>query len=162
MAFLYSLVSRMKPAAVSSIPALVKQLYAIVGEFERLFPGRRFTPDGHLVGSIGEVVAAHRYGLTLLPASTVAHDAKAKHGTLVQVKATQGKSIALRAEPQHLLVLHLALTGEVTEIFNGPGSVAWAVCGPMQSNGQRSIGLSKLRALMGKVLPSAQLEVVCG
>jgi len=152
----------MKPSAVGSIPALVKQLYVIVGEFERLFPGRRFTPDGHLVGSIGEVVAAHRYGLTLLPAATAIHDAKAKDGTLVQVKATQGQSVALRAEPQHLLVLHLASTGEVTEIFNGPGSIAWAACGPMQSNGQRSIRLSKLRTLMGKVLPPGQLGVVCG
>jgi len=40
---------------------LVKQLYKIVKEFERLFPERRFTPDGHLVGSIGEVIAKHRY-----------------------------------------------------------------------------------------------------
>lgn len=150
----------MKPSAIASIPTLVKQLYAIVAEFEHLFPERRFTPDGHLVGSIGEVVAAHRYDLTLLGAATVTHDAKAKNGTLVQVKATQGKSVALRAEPEHLLVLYLSPMGEVDEIFNGPGSVVWTVCGPMQKNGQRSIGLSKLRTLMRTVSPSAQLEVV--
>lgn len=152
----------MNPSAIAAVPALVKQLYEIVREFEALFPSRRFTPDGHLVGSIGEVVAAHRYGLVLLPASAEVHDAKAPNGVLVQVKATQGKSVALRAEPNHLLVLFLAPTGEVTEVFNGPGSIVWAACGPMQRNGQRPIGLSKLRTLMATVAPSARLEVVCG
>ena len=152
----------MKSTAIDSIPTLVKRLYAIITELERLFPTRRFTPDGHLVGSIGEVVAAHRYGLTLLGASAHVHDAKTKGGKLVQVKATQGKSVALRAEPQHLLVLHLSPTGEVTERFNGPGALAWAASGPMQKNGQRSIGLSKLRELMSKVPPSARLKITPG
>jgi hypothetical protein len=152
----------MKPNAIAAVPALVKQLYEIVREFERLFPGRRFTPDGHLVGSIGEVIAAHRYGLNLLPASIEAHDAKTPGGVLVQVKATQGRSVALRAEPNHLLVLQLTPSGEVMEVFNGPGSIAWAECGPMQRNGQRCIGLSKLRTLMAVVKPSVRLVVVCG
>jgi len=37
---------------------LIRQIYAIVDELERLYPGRRFTPDGHLVGSIGEAYSA--------------------------------------------------------------------------------------------------------
>lgn len=155
-------VSHMKPNATAAVPTLVKELYKIVAEFEGLFPGRRFTPDGHLVGSIGEVIAAHRYGLSLLPGSTEVHDAQAPNGVPVQVKATQGKSVALRAEPKHLLVLFLAPSGEVTEVFNGPGSVAWAACGPMQRNGQRAIGLSKLRALMATVPSSARLEATFG
>lgn len=151
---------RTPPTGITAVPALVKQLYAVVGEFERLFPGRRFTPDGHLVGSIGEVIAAHRYDLILLPASAEAHDAKTRSGLLVQVKATQGKSVALRAEPRHLLVLFLAPSGEVTEVFNGPGSIAWAACGPMQRNGQRAIGVSKLRMLMKSVASSARLDAL--
>lgn len=152
----------MKPNAIAAVPTLVKDLYRIVAEFERLFPGRRFTPDGHLVGSIGEVFAAHRYGLSLFSGSTEVHDAQAPNGVPVQVKATQGKSVALRAEPKHLLVLFLAPTGEVTEVFNGPGSVVWAACGPMQRNGQRAIGLSKLKALMATVPSSARLEDAFG
>ena len=34
--------------------ALVKQLYITVNELEVMFPGRHFTPDGHMVGSLGE------------------------------------------------------------------------------------------------------------
>ncbi|MDX5362980.1 MAG: hypothetical protein LPJ91_02330 [Pseudazoarcus pumilus] len=152
----------MNPTPITAVPALVKELYGIVAEFERLFPGRRFTPDGHLVGSIGEVVAAHRYGLSLFPGSTEVHDACAPNGVSVQVKATQGKSVALRAEPEHLLVLFLASDGEVTEVFNGPGSVAWSACGPMQKNGQRPIGLSRLQKLMAAVPESARLAVARG
>ena len=39
---------------VEKVPGLVGELYALVAQLEALFPGRRFTPDGHLVGSIGE------------------------------------------------------------------------------------------------------------
>lgn len=33
---------------------LVKSLYSIVEDLEEMFPGRHFTPDGHMVGSLGE------------------------------------------------------------------------------------------------------------
>ena len=52
---------------VERVPDLVGRLYEIVSELEALFPGRYFTPDGHLVGSLGEVMAAHDYGLVLYP-----------------------------------------------------------------------------------------------
>ncbi|MEY3457412.1 MAG: hypothetical protein RL215_569 [Planctomycetota bacterium] len=35
-------------------PQLLRDIYAAVDELERMFPGRHFTPDGHMVGSIGE------------------------------------------------------------------------------------------------------------
>jgi hypothetical protein len=137
--------------AVDRVPALVERLYAIVAEFESLFPGRKFTPDGHLVGSIGEVVAAHRYGLVLHNASNQGHDAVTPDGRRVEIKATQGSSVALRSEPDHLVVLHLAKNGDATEVFNGPGALAWSRCGKLQANGQRSISLFKLRGLMSLV-----------
>lgn len=49
------------------LPQLVAELYRVVNELEAMFPGRHFTPDGHLVGSLGECLAAHHYGLQLLP-----------------------------------------------------------------------------------------------
>lgn len=143
--------------AISRVPVLVERLYALVAEMEALFPGRRFTPDGHLVGSIGEVIAAHRYGLTLRRASTRGHDAGSGCGREVEVKATQGRSVALREPCQHLIVLKLHRTGEATEIYNGPGASAWEAAGPMQRNGQRSIALSTLGRLMAAVPASERL-----
>ena len=133
---------------VKEVPGLVGQLYELVAQLEALFPGRRFTPDGHLVGSIGEVIAAHRYGLELLPHSAQGHDARSASGALVEIKATQGSSVALREQPYHLIVFHISKLGESSEVYNGPGAPVWEAAGAMQRNGQRPISLSKLRRLM--------------
>jgi hypothetical protein len=126
---------------------LIGQLYRVVAALEQEFEGRRFTPDGHLVGSIGEVVAAYAFGLTLLPASNERHDAESTDGTLVQIKLTGGdRSVSLYSEPKHLLVLQLR-NSEFTTVYNGRGSIAWQHCGLSQKNGQRSITLSALRRL---------------
>ena len=70
---------------------------------EELFPGRPFTPDGHMVGSIGEVLAAEYFDLELLPSSFKGHDARDKQGRFVEIKATQGDAISLRSEPERLI-----------------------------------------------------------
>ena len=136
--------------SLDKIPALLKRLYEIVAELEGLYPGRKFTPDGHLVGSLGEVIAAHDYGLELLEASAETHDAR-KDGKLIQIKATQGKSVAFYGKPDHLLVLKLRKDGSTEEVYNGPGALAWNNTGKPQKNGQRSITLSKLHTLMASV-----------
>ena len=129
----------------------IKELYDITNELERTYPGRKFTIDGHLVGSIGEVIVAEHYGLDLLPNSTKTHDARTKDGKMVQIKATQVKGIAISSEPDYLIVIRLLSDGSWKEIYNGPGKAAWDNAGKMQKNGQRPISLSKLRNLMGSV-----------
>ena len=52
----------------------IQELIKIVSDLETVFPGRHFTIDGHLVGSIGEVMAAYYYGIDLYDASTERHD----------------------------------------------------------------------------------------
>ncbi|MBT9557545.1 MAG: hypothetical protein IV100_16010 [Myxococcales bacterium] len=144
------------------VPGIIRQVYSLVRELEVQFPGRRFTPDGHLVGSIGEVLAAHRYGLELLTASAARHDAKAPDGRLVQIKATQGKSVAFRGAeaPDHLLVLKLNSDGTADEVYNGPGRLASDRAGGMASNGQRAVRLTILQGLMGSVSEADRLPVV--
>lgn len=143
-------------STIDQIPEKIIALYKIVSELEASFPGRRFTPDGHLVGSIGEVLAKHDFDLELLPASTETHDAKSSSGALVQIKATQGTSVGMRSEPEHLLVLELSSEdGTHTTIYNGPGALAWQNAGKMQSNGQRFISVKKLAELM-KQVPTEQ------
>ena len=134
--------------SIRRIPELIGRLYSVVDELEDLFPGRHFTPDGHMVGSIGEVWAAYLYGLELATASTPGFDAKAMDGRNVEIKATQVTRVSLRSEPEHLIVLKLNRTNEPEEVFNGPGVIAWNQAGKMQSNGQRSIGVIKLGRLM--------------
>jgi hypothetical protein len=139
-------------------PQLLQAIYSAVDELETMFPGRHFSPDGHLVGSIGEALASYYYGIELSSASAKVHD-----GTVgevkVQVKATQGDRIALSSEPEHLLVFQLHRDGKFTEVYNGPGSLAWSLVSHkrMPKNGQHQIALSSLRRLMEKVNNNARI-----
>lgn len=89
----------------AEVSTLFDSLYGSAERLEALFPGRKFTLDGHLVGSVGEVIAAYMFDLTLNPASTMAHDALCPAGRRVEIKFTQGRTVAIRHEPDHLLVL---------------------------------------------------------
>lgn len=149
---------------IEHLPNLIQELYAIVHKLEEHFPDRHFTPDGHIVGSIGEVLAAHNYGLSLLPASYETHDATTDDGKLVQVKATQGSYIGISSEPDYLLVLKILQNGQCEEVYNGPGKLVWDNAGKMQKNGHRPLTVSKLRKLMDSVpedqrLPKVNYEV---
>ena len=93
----------MDPIDALAVLRLVPELFQITKALEAAAPGRHFTPDGHLVGSIGEAVAAARYGLELTTASTKGVDAHHKaSGRSVEIKATvEGKRISLRGmEPE--------------------------------------------------------------
>jgi len=142
------------------VAAHLEDLYCASVSLEALFPGRKFTLDGHLVGSIGEVVAAYMFDLNLNPASTLGHDAKARDGRNVEIKLTQAKNVAIRHEPEHLIALLRPKGGPLQVVFNGPGSIAWAAAGKMQKNGQRPIGVSKLKSLNEKIDGNLQLPII--
>lgn len=139
-------------------PQIIAEMYKLVDELEAMFQGRHFTPDGHTVGSIGEAIAAYYYGLTLLPASTKGMDAKIESNP-VEIKATQGDSIAPRCHPERLLVILLKRDGSWEEVYNGPGDVVWQLVGnkPLPKNGQYQVRCRKLRELNQTV--SAELRI---
>jgi len=101
-----------------------------------MFPVRKFTLDGQLVGSIEEVVAAYMFDLELNPASTLAHDANSPDVKNVEIKLTQGRSVAVRHEPDYLIVMHRPKDGPVRVVYNGPGAPVWTEAGTKQRNGQ--------------------------
>ena len=151
---------------VDMVPRLVGRLYETVSELEELFSGRHFTLDGHIVGSLGEVMAQYQYDLELFAASTERHDARVNDGRLVQIKATQGERVrgrlcrASKQAPDHLIVLLIKPDGSAEQVFNGPVSLVWDNAGKRQSNGQCSIALSRLRTLMAQVFIEAILSAV--
>lgn len=125
--------------------SLIKNLYSTVKELEEMFPGRHFTPDGHMVGSIGECLVADDYDLELMPASNKGFDAVTRDGKQVEIKATQSRSAAFRSEPEHTIVIKISPDGSYEEIYNGPGSLVWGQFQgkPLPSNGQYQIALNK-------------------
>jgi hypothetical protein len=130
------------------LPEAVARIYEAVDELEARYPGRKFTPDGHLVGSIGEVIAAETLGLKLHPASYPGHDAYDDHGD-VQIKmiGRTGKQVALYATCVRLVVLKVMSPHEAEIVYDGPGECVWSAAGRMGKNGQRVVSLSRLRAL---------------
>ena len=133
------------------LTAIIQDLFRTVCELESRYPSRKFSIDGHLLGSIGEVIAAEYYGLTLLPNSSERHDAKDRQGRLIQIKATQIDKISISSEPDYLIVIQITSDGNWSEIYNGAGSRVWNNAGKMQKNGQRPISIAKLKLLMKSV-----------
>ncbi len=136
----------------------IRELYRITAELEEKYPGRRFTPDGHLVGSIGEVYAAEKYGLTLLEASSEKHDARSVDGRMIQIKITQTDRVSIYSEPDYIIVMKMISDGTIEEIYNGRGSAPWENAGKVQKNGQRSISLRKLVSLNAAVSPEDRIR----
>jgi hypothetical protein len=137
----------MKPGDRVKLPKSVAALYKVVEELEEAYPGRPFTPDGHLVGSIGEVVARETFGFELYPPSHRGHDAKCGTRGDVEVKITAGRSVALRGACNHLIVLRIVSPEEAEIVYDGLGAPVWQKVGPPQKNGQRTVSISTLRAL---------------
>lgn len=135
---------------------LVKQLYATVNELETMFPGRHFTPDGHMVGSLGECMVADAYNLELKTASNKGYDAITQTGLEVEIKATQSNSVAFRSQPQHTIIIKILRDGTFEEIYNGPGALVWDQFKDkrLPTNGQFQIALNKLRQLNQTVAQS--------
>ena len=143
---------------MEKIQKRVQELISIVRELEADFPGRHFTLDGHLVGSIGEVMAAYYYGIELYKASVIAHDGEI-NGRKVQVKITQQDNVVINNEPEHLIVLYLKKAGQVFEVYNGPGKPAWDIASKRDSHNNRHMMINKLMQLDQTIL--SEDRIVC-
>jgi hypothetical protein len=129
-----------------ALPEPVAAIYRAVEELEKKYPQRKFTPDGHLVGSIGEVIAAEALGLKLYAMSKPGHDAYDDNGD-VQIKMTAGRSVSMYSECSRLVVLRVVSAIEAEIVYDGAGLPAWNAAGKMAKNGQRTISISKLKSI---------------
>lgn len=116
--------------------------------------GRRFTLDGHAVGSLGEVIAKSLFALELARSSNTGFDAWDPKGRPVEIKATFGSRVAFRdtshdVEGLMAVVLDLCASDPTDMVaFNGRyESLMDALPEKAASNGQRQVSLKKLRAL---------------
>ena len=164
VASLLRLPKRTPVSRFEEVPALIGDLLKATQRLNALFEGRPFTPDGHLVGSIGEVVAEYIYDLKLQPASTAQIDAHTQDGRSVQIKLTgaKGRSFGMRwssqIKTQHaelLLALKLSENG-FKEIYNGPFPIDLLEGRSDTANGQISIPISKLAVRNPSLLPAIQ------
>jgi hypothetical protein len=128
-----------------ALPSAVATIYQATTELNTEFPLRSFTPDGHLVGHLGEVIAAREFGLELLPNSHPGHDAVDSRGRCVQIKLTARDSISMYADCDRLIVMKIESAQWAELIYDGDGAPIWAIAGKLQKNGQRRVGLAAIR-----------------
>jgi len=134
------------------LPEPVARIYKATAELEALYPCRKFPLDGHLVGSIGEVIAADALRLTLYPMSRPGHDAHDANGD-VQIKMTAGTKVAMYTTCDRLVVLRVVSPEEAEIVYDGPGQPVWDKAGKMGKNGQRTVSLARIRRIAAAALP---------
>ena len=146
---------------INELRQKVGELVQIVNKLEQAFPGRHFTLDGHLVGSIGEVLAVYYYGVELYPPSAPKHDG-CVDGKEVQIKITQRDVVLLGEEPEYLLVLYLANTGAAFEVYNGPGKLVWDSVKSTDKRGYKHLRVNKLMELDATVKEEERIAQIRG
>lgn len=106
----------------------IKQLLAITQKLKDKYIhlNKHFSLDGKLVGDIGEVLAAEKYGLKLNDENTPIHDAQElTTGKLVQIKSSfKGYCYFPCGEeriPNYFLSIQIDESGNITELYNGSG-----------------------------------------
>lgn len=106
----------------------IKQLLAITQKLKDKYIhlNKQFSLDGKLVGDIGEVLAAEKYGLKLLDENAPIHDAEElTTGRKVQIKSSFKDNCYFpcgdNRVPDFFLSVVISEEGEIAELFNGPG-----------------------------------------
>ncbi len=124
----------------------IEQLFAITETLKNRY-GRAFTLDGKLVGDIGEVLVAEKYGLTLLDENNNTHDATHPDGRNIQIKSSfLNKSyFPTGIIPDYFIGIKINRDGSIEELFNGKGEFVYQnyiVARGLKNNGQYLYTLS--------------------
>jgi len=116
---------------------------------------RKFTPDGRMVGDIGEVIAERFYGVELYKEGANHWDGKCKNRN-VQIKTTGRNETYLRKPPEEgfgnglLMVFQInKLNGKHELIYSGKIQKVWDYLGG--SGKERTISLDRLKTLQKSV-----------
>jgi hypothetical protein len=133
------------------LPRALAKIYEAVKELEQEF-GRKFTPDGHLIGSIGEVIAQKEFRFELLKMSAPVHDAKCKVRGFVQIKTTAGDGVQIKKGCNHLLVLKIHpptsnKEGYAEVIYDGKGDPVWKIAGKANKSEEKWVSIKALKQL---------------
>ncbi len=138
---------------ISQLKEAIKGLYSSVNKLNRAFPDKPFTPDGRMIGDIGEAIAALKFGVKL-DKKLRKHWDGYRTDSLgkkceVQVKATQKDKTYLK-EPPHegdLLIFKIFSDGESERCYDGKIMRVWNSLAKQKptKNGEKFIKLARLR-----------------
>jgi len=140
------------------IKEYVRELLRIVYQLQADYAKKKFTLDGRLVGDLGEILAEQLYDLSLIDGMAQLHDARSRE-RLVQIKTTMKRSLGFGDIPEFYLGLRIDETGEVEEIFNGPGILIWEAIKHRKRprNYLFNVSISQLKRLSASVSDNARI-----
>ena len=130
----------------------VKNIFDSCQNLSKLSGGmRKFTPDGRMVGDIGEVIASVFYRVNLHNVGR--HDWDGTYnGRNVQIKATSGSYTYLNKPPEDGLLMVFKIdreSGEYELVYNGDIQCVWDILNNVSTDkaGSKMISLDRLRKL---------------
>ncbi|MDO8599298.1 MAG: hypothetical protein Q7S02_04270 [bacterium] len=144
-------------SGIKKLEAAIRHMYASVKVLRGAFPGKPFTPDGRMVGDIGEAIAALKFGVVLDKKLRKSWDGYRETATGkwdVQVKTTQKDETYLKKPPHEgeLLVFKIFEDGSWECCYDGLVQRVWKSLQSkkMDSTKAKFIKLSILKTLQQK------------
>jgi len=138
----------------------ISAIYGIASELSKEFNITNCTPDGHLLGAIGQIAAKIAFGVRF-GSQTNEHNCTWSDGDSIldiQVRCTGRGSIALRKEPKYLIALEISEGGNIYLLYNGPGKYVWEMI-KHQKNNQKYASKIQLRDAQMEVDPNSQIPI---
>jgi hypothetical protein len=103
----------------------ITKLFDLKERLNKEFENRNFTPDGRLIGDIGEVLAELYYDIILDKGQSHTHDGETPDGQSVQIKISFQDHLTFGKIPKYYLGLKIDKNGDYTEVYNGPGQIIY-------------------------------------
>ena len=132
----------------------IRHMYASMRRLREAFPAKPFTPDGRMVGDIGEAIAALRFNVTLDERLRKHWDGYREIRGVrrdVQIKTTQKDSTYLKQPPHEgdLLVFKFFEDGRWKCCYDGPIQQVWDALDGQRSDhsGAKFVQLAALQDL---------------
>jgi hypothetical protein len=139
----------------------IAEIYKIADELGDAYGIGTCTPDGHLMGAIGQIAAKIGFGLEFR-SEEEEHNCTWSDGSRkinVQVRCTGRGNIALRRKPEHLIALEITPKGRIRVLFNGPGELVWDRI-EHQKAAQKYASANLLRIAQKNVSQREQLPII--
>lgn len=140
---------------INQLKEAIKDLYLSVDRLRTSFPKRKFTPDGRMIGDIGEAIASLEFNV-IIDEKSKKHwdghriDSMGKERK-VQVKTTQKDGTYLKEPPGegNLLVFKIYSSGIWECCYDGPILRVWKALAKQKpdNTGAKLISLNKLKEI---------------
>jgi hypothetical protein len=142
-------------AQAIALSGAIREMFQVQRLLHEAFPKRPFTPDGRMIGDIGEAIAEISYRVTVDTGIRKHWDGKREEGNAkcaeVQIRATQKDDTYVKQSPDVgcLLVFKISPDGTWECCYNGNTDRVWSSLEAKKANqaGEKMIGLGALRKL---------------